>query len=168
MFKILIVDDEPAIREMISAALALFGWQASAASDGVEAMECLARENFHMVLSDINMPRMGGFELLRRVEAEYPKIKRVLMSAYNLDDYMRMVRDHNVGNVIAKTTPLDFKELRDILSSLLHESIFGIERYMLEPHKRKEFLLQEPSQIDTIADAMTRLYAIGIGAEGVR
>jgi anti-sigma regulatory factor (Ser/Thr protein kinase) len=81
------------------------------------------------------------------------------MTSYHLDDYMRMVRDHNIGNVITKSAPLNFKEMREILNSLLTESIFGLTPYMREPFTRQEFLLQEPNQIDEIADAVADHYA---------
>ncbi len=168
MFNILVVDDEIAIRGMIAEALTLFGWQVALAGDGVDALEKLAAAPFDMVLSDINMPRMGGFELLQRLEQEYPKVKRVLMTSYHLDDYMRMARDHNVGNVITKSVPLDFKELRDILSALLHNAIFGIDRYMLEPHSRREFILQSPGQIDEIADVIVSDQTAPLGTQKFR
>ncbi len=158
MFKILIVDDEMGIREMISSAMTMFGWEPQTACNGVEALERLTQESFDMILSDINMPLMGGFELLKSVEAQYPKIKRVLMSGYNLDDYMRMVRDHNIGNLIAKASPINFKELREILFSLLNSEIFGVNRHMIEPYSLAQFKLQNPSQIDSVADAISELY----------
>jgi len=112
-----------------------------------------------IVLSDINMPHMGGFELFQRIGSEYPKVKRVLMTAYNLDDYVRMARDHDIGNVITKTAPLDFKEIREILSALLHNAIFGLDRYMLENRSRREFLLQAPGQIEEIAETVSSEYS---------
>ena len=159
MFKILVVDDEAPIRDMLSDALRIFGYEAETAPDGPSALEKLRNARFDIILSDINMPHMTGFELLRKVEAAHPGIKRVLMTAYNLDDYMRMVRDHNVGNVITKTVPLNFKEIREILNSLLNNSIFGLEQYMLEPHSTQSFKLTEPSQIDEISESLSEHYS---------
>ncbi|MDB5049806.1 MAG: receiver component of a two-component response regulator [Fibrobacteres bacterium] len=159
MFKILVVDDEAPIRDMLSDALRIFGYEADTAPDGPSALEKLRTSRFDMILSDINMPHMTGFELLRKVEAAHPELKRVLMTAYNLDDYMRMVRDHNVGNVITKTVPLNFKEIREILNSLLNNAIFGLEQYMLQPHSVQTFKLTEPSQIDEISESLSEHYS---------
>jgi len=159
MFKILVVDDEAPIRDMLSDALRIFGYEADTAPDGPTALAKLASSRFDMILSDINMPHMTGFELLREVETSHPSIKRVLMTAYNLDDYMRMVRDHNVGNVITKTVPINFKEIREILNSLLNNAIFGLEQYMLEPASTRTFKLVEPSQIDEISEALSEHYS---------
>ncbi len=159
MFKILVVDDEAPIRDMLSDALRIFGYEADTAPDGPSALEKLRTSRFDMILSDINMPHMTGFELLRKVETAYPDVKRVLMTAYNLDDYMRMVRDHNVGNVITKTVPLNFKEIREILNSLLNNAIFGLQQYMLEPHSVQTFKLTEPSQIDEISESLSEHYS---------
>jgi len=158
MFKILVVDDESQIREMLSDALKLFGYQAAAAPDGPSALEMLDKDRFDMILSDINMPRMSGFELLGLVEKLHPRVKRVLMTAYNLDDYMRFARDHNIGNVMTKSVPLDFKEIREVLNALLNDAIFGLDHYMLEPHSTDVFQLVEPAQIDEISDALSRHY----------
>ncbi len=159
MFKILVVDDEAPIRDMLSDALRIFGYEADTAPDGPSALLKLKSSAFDMILSDINMPHMTGFELLRKVEESYPEVKRVLMTAYNLDDYMRMVRDHNVGNVITKTVPLNFKEIREILNSLLNNAIFGLEQYMLEPHSVQTFKLVDPSQIDEISESLSEHYS---------
>ncbi len=159
MFHVLIVDDDATIRGMIAEALAQFGWRVETAGDGVEALERLAVGPCDIVLSDINMPRMGGFELFQRMGSGYPKVKRVLMTAYNLDDYVRMARDYDIGNVITKTAPLDFKEMREILSALLHNAIFGLDRYMLETRSRREFLLRTPGQIDEIAETISTEYS---------
>lgn len=159
MFKILVVDDEAPIRDMLSDALRVFGHEASSEPDGPSALKRLSRERFDMVLSDINMPHMTGFELLKRIEETYPQVKRVLMTAYNLDDYMRMVCDHNIGNVITKSVPLNFKEIKEILGSLLENSIFGLEHYMVRPHTTQEYLLVEPSQIDEISEDISKHYS---------
>lgn len=151
MFKILVVDDESAIRAMLAEALALFDYEVETAANGVQALEKLKEGPFDMVLSDINMPRMGGFELLGRVADLHPRVKRVLMTASNLDEYMRMVLEHNVGNVIAKTVPLNFREMKEVLGGLLEEKVFGIERHMAGPSRILTWDLTEPDQIDLIS-----------------
>jgi CheY-like chemotaxis protein len=144
---------------MLADALRIFGYEAETAPDGPSALQKLGASRFDMILSDINMPHMTGFELLGEVAARHPGVKRVLMTAYNLDDYMRMVRDHNVGNVITKTVPLNFKEIKEILASLLNNAIFGLGHYMLDPHTTRTFKLTEPSQIDAISESLSEHYS---------
>ena len=161
MFRILVVDDEEPIRDMLSDALVLFGYEVVTAVDGVDALEKLEKDKFDLVLSDINMPNMTGFELLGEVEKHYPEIKRVLITAYNLDDYMRMVRDYNIGNVIAKTAPFNFDEIKSLLHGLLNKKIFGLEQHLLSTSTKKHFSLCEPSQIELISDELMGFYSSG-------
>ncbi len=158
MYKVLVVDDENAIREVLQEALEGLGYDVATACDGPEALQALQARPCDMILSDINMPKMTGFELLREVATIYPDMKRVLMTACNLDDYMRMVRDHNIGNVIPKTVPLRLGEITQNLNNLLRNDVFGLERYMRPGFTLQEFFLSEPSQIDSISESVSEFY----------
>ena len=65
MTTILVVDDEPVIRELLVAILGNEGYATVAASDGVAALEALNEGGIDVVLSDTMMPRLGGVELIR-------------------------------------------------------------------------------------------------------
>lgn len=69
-FRVLIVDDSPSMRNMIRRVIALSGLDAETvfeAGDGVEALDLVSREWVDVILTDINMPRMNGEELVRRL-----------------------------------------------------------------------------------------------------
>ncbi len=158
MYKVLVVDDEDSIREVLQDALVAMGCDVATACDGPEALQALEDVPRDMILSDINMPHMTGFELLRKVEVKYPDMKRVLMTACNLDDYMRMVRDHNIGNVIPKTVPLRLDEITQDLNNLLRSDVFGLQRYMRPGYTQQVFSLTEPTQIDSISESISEYY----------
>jgi two-component system chemotaxis response regulator CheY len=70
MTRILAVDDSPSMRDMVRIALTGAGFEVTQATDGEEALQ-LAREHaFDLILSDVNMPRMDGIELIRALRAE--------------------------------------------------------------------------------------------------
>jgi two-component system sensor histidine kinase and response regulator WspE len=64
--RLLIVDDEEMNREFLHELLTEQGYDVKTAVDGVEALELLKSEPFHLVLSDLKMPRMNGIELIRQ------------------------------------------------------------------------------------------------------
>ncbi len=71
MPSVLIVDDDPFIRKLIATTLEdVAGFELAEAGDGVEAMEISEREPPEMVFLDIDMPRMDGLEVCRRLRAE--------------------------------------------------------------------------------------------------
>ena len=73
MKRILVVDDEPALRELYTEVLQGAGYEVSTASDGAEALDRLHAESFDLLLLDIWMPRMNGLEVLGRLrEQESP------------------------------------------------------------------------------------------------
>ncbi|NMF82061.1 MAG: response regulator [Leptolyngbya sp. LCM1.Bin17] len=70
MRKVLVVEDSLPQREMISELLRGIGLQVFVASDGMEALEQLQSQSPDMVVLDIVMPRMNGYELCRRIKAD--------------------------------------------------------------------------------------------------
>ena len=67
--KILAVDDSRSVRKLVEFTLKNGGFQVTTAEDGQEALEIMTRDLFDAVILDINMPRIDGFELLRRMKA---------------------------------------------------------------------------------------------------
>jgi CheY-like chemotaxis protein len=78
--RLLIVDDRPLIRTSISHLLAEIGYSVRSAQDGFSALRELRREIPDVLLSDLNMPGMSGYELLRVVRCRFPSIQVIAMS----------------------------------------------------------------------------------------
>jgi DNA-binding NtrC family response regulator len=78
--KLLIVDDDPSIRALLSEALTEIGFSARSAEDGFSALVEIRKEIPDILLSDLNMPNMSGFELLSVVHRRFPSIPVIAMS----------------------------------------------------------------------------------------
>ena len=79
--KVLVIDDEPGVRELISEALSLAEIIAVQAADGLEALSHLRRENFDLLVLDINMPKLDGLALLEKLRAEGASVPVLMLSA---------------------------------------------------------------------------------------
>jgi CheY-like chemotaxis protein len=77
---LLIVDDEPAIRTSLSLLLAEIGYRVRTAEDGFSALAEMRMELPEILLADLNMPGMSGFELLSVVKLRFPAMLTVAMS----------------------------------------------------------------------------------------
>jgi len=82
--RILIVDDEEPIRQLLGQILERSGYECSLAENAPEARELLKQHNFELILSDINMPGESGLDFVRYTLAEYPNTAAVIVTA--LDD----------------------------------------------------------------------------------
>jgi DNA-binding response OmpR family regulator len=79
---ILVVDDEPMMRDLLEKILLRDGYQVLTAADGAEALKVLATEPVSIILSDLKMPNMDGFDLLRAVKKEYAQLGMVIMTSF--------------------------------------------------------------------------------------
>jgi len=131
---ILIVDDEEIIRGMLEIELE-DRYEVVTCSSPSQALAILTQKQFDLVIADINMPEMKGYELLSKVRALHPKTNTALITAYNTDDYIRMSRQYNICNIISKSTPFNFDEFNSIVNSLITGDILGLEKYMLKSHE---------------------------------
>lgn len=80
--RILVVDDEHVIREVLTDFLAMEGFDVRTAEDGVQALAELSRTHFDLVLSDLKMPNMGGIELLEAIAKNMPDVVTVIMTGF--------------------------------------------------------------------------------------
>jgi len=83
---ILVVDDEESMRNLLNSILAKDGYRVFLAECGEEALDILKRESIDLVMSDLKMPGMDGFELLKRIKTDYPGIGVVMVTAFG-DSY---------------------------------------------------------------------------------
>lgn len=80
--RILIVDDEPVIREILTDFLVMEGYQVATAGDGKKALQLLAEQPVQMVITDLQMPKMGGLSLLEAIREAHPEVVTLLMTGY--------------------------------------------------------------------------------------
>ena len=85
-FRLLVVDDDVAIREIISAMLTEQGYEIVTAEDGQQALDLLPQVRPHLVVTDLRMPRMSGDELVRIVRESFPQLPVIVVSGDFLPD----------------------------------------------------------------------------------
>lgn len=115
--RILVVEDEPELREAIAEGLRLDGYAVDTCGNGREAHELLYVENYDLALLDLNLPGMDGLELLEGIRAEKPALKVLIVSAR--DSVSDKVRGLDLGASDYLTKPFDFEELEARVRSLL-------------------------------------------------
>lgn len=107
--QILIVEDEAGIRELIQLYLEKHGYRTQTARDGIEALHVMESELPHLILIDIEMPRMNGFELCRQVRTKHTLPIIYLSSRKGISDKLKCFE---LGGDDYITKPFDFNELK--------------------------------------------------------
>lgn len=82
-YSILIVDDEEALAELSAEVLGNAGYKTETAADALEAMEKFKQHNFDVMITDVIMPGMNGYELALKAKSQYPDLKVIITSGYN-------------------------------------------------------------------------------------
>ena len=142
--RLLIVDDEPGLRDMLADALGLAGYHVDVAGDGHVAMGKLREEAFDLVISDINMPKVDGFELLEKMRAAGYNLPVILLTARQ--EKHDVVKGFRVGADDYVTKPFGLEELVLRVKARLRN---------LEPGG-KRMLTCGPIELDEDAHTVTR------------
>jgi PAS domain S-box-containing protein len=118
--KVLVVDDDDDAREMLVAALNSYGAEVITAAGALKALDALASEKIDVLVSDINMPEIDGYELIRRVRAMKPeqggRIPAVALTAYaRAEDRLRALKS---GYQTHMPKPVEPAELEVVVATL--------------------------------------------------
>ncbi|MFH1760969.1 MAG: response regulator [bacterium] len=155
--RILLVDDESDILDILSEFLDEEGYDVKTAGDGIAALEILEQEQFNLLLSDINMPRMKGFELIAKAKRLYPELKHALFTAYDVNSYIKLAKEHNIGNIITKSSPFNFVEFGIFISNIISGKIFGIDKFFNPEIKISEFTVTNSSDMEEVIEKLFNL-----------
>jgi two-component system, chemotaxis family, chemotaxis protein CheY len=116
---ILTVDDSPSMRLMMHLTLTGEGYEVKQASDGVEALEFARNNNADLVLTDINMPRMDGLELIRELR-QLPAYKTVPMLVITTESAQeRKVQGKEAGATGWLVKPFNNQQLLSTIARVL-------------------------------------------------
>jgi len=111
--KILVVDDEKAICEILEEFLSLFGHSVTSANSGADAIEVVRRASPDVVFLDIRMPGMSGLDVLKEIKALDSSIRVIMISAFGDEETESMARELGADGYIQK--PVDLPGLLVLL-----------------------------------------------------
>ena len=109
---VLVVEDDEALRESFQQLLSYLFAEVDAAVDGQDALDQLAEKNYDIVLTDLRMPRMSGFQLLQEIRQQSPQQPIVVISAHE-DEVLR--RELVVYKVHYLSKPVILEELLKVV-----------------------------------------------------
>ena len=121
--RILVVDDDMGIQRTMTEILQADGCIVATAGDGVEALQRIADSPFDLVLTDVVMPNMDGYELYQAIRRDHPKLPVLMMTAfhYDRDHVIKRSRIEGLEGVIFKK-PVDPKRLREVIVDTVGKS----------------------------------------------
>jgi two-component system response regulator AtoC len=171
MERVLVVDDEEGIRSFISEVLEGEGLRVTQAADGEAAARLLARESFHLLLTDLKMPRMDGMTLLRKVRAEQPEMEVIVLTAHGTVE--TAVEAMKLGAFDYLGKPLSGPdELRLLVSRALERRRLREEQQRLAPSHDEPpgVVAQDPAMLAMLAQlkkvAVTDATVLLLGESG--
>ncbi|HED08228.1 MAG TPA: response regulator [Ignavibacteria bacterium] len=117
---ILVADDSPSIRKFVSFALKLKGYEIISASDGMEALEKLPNAKINLVITDLNMPNLDGFELIKAIRnnVELKEIPIIILSSLSGSEEIKKGMEFGANSYLAK--PFDPQRIAYEVSKYLN------------------------------------------------
>jgi two-component system response regulator AtoC len=114
---ILLVDDEPKMRDVLAVALTDLGYRVLQAASGREALDIVNRDEVDLVLTDLRMPGLTGRELLQEIKRARPTLPVILMTAYStVKDAVQVIKE-GAFDYVAK--PFEMDELTATIENAL-------------------------------------------------
>lgn len=115
---ILVVDDDPDILDLLEDILTLEGFQTVKAGNGEEALELFAKTDIGLVVTDLKMPKIDGFQLVESLRVKDPHLPIIVVSGY--EDAIDRFRDTNL-NILSIEKPIDSKWLLSCVKTLFSQ-----------------------------------------------
>ncbi|HOY02949.1 response regulator [Zoogloea sp.] len=121
MKRLLVVDDEPHVARVLRVSLAKDGWSVETARDGAEALRAIANNPPDVMITDIQMPGMGGEELCRELHASLPHrpFPILVMTSMTARDQRDWARD--LGSIEFLEKPVSPRRIAALLAQLLSQ-----------------------------------------------
>ena len=125
MFQILVVEDDASLRKLMSAALKQHGYVTFLANDGLEALDVLEKTNIDLIISDIMMPNMDGYELTRQLRKADFNLPILMVTAK--ETFEDKQEGFSAGTDDYMVKPIDINEMILRVGALLRRSKMASE-----------------------------------------
>jgi DNA-binding NtrC family response regulator len=116
---ILVVDDEDSLRTVLGSELVSEGYEVGTAADGDDAITELQKRAYDLVLLDIKMPRMNGFEVLRYVKEKHPQTRVIMLTGFA--DLKNAIESKKLGAEDFVSKPYDLVDLLTTIERVMTE-----------------------------------------------
>jgi two-component system response regulator (stage 0 sporulation protein F) len=117
---ILIIDDEPVIRELLFDVLSRKGYQVDTAEDGLKGLKKAESRKYDIVFTDIRMPGMNGVEVYKRLKVISPESRVIVMTGYGLEQMIQEAL--NLGAFADVRKPFDLKLIYSLVDQALEST----------------------------------------------
>ena len=155
MEKILVVDDEQSLRDVLSIMLKRAGYAVTSVADGEEAIEQLQKEIFDLVITDLRMPKVDGMEVLRAVKSASPETVVLIITAFATAD--SAVEAMKQGAYDYLTKPFQVDEVQLIIRNALEKRRLSTENMLL---KREMASQSSFAQLVGQSEAMQKVFDV--------
>jgi CheY-like chemotaxis protein/anti-sigma regulatory factor (Ser/Thr protein kinase) len=118
--RVLVIDDEPEVRDTLADILQAEGHQVVATSSGAEGLARFGEDGFDLVMTDLAMPAMSGWQVAEAVQARVPGLPVVLVTGWGVEVPADQLRKSGVARVLTKPFRLD--SVRELLAALLRDA----------------------------------------------
>ncbi|MGA2432829.1 MAG: response regulator transcription factor [Acidimicrobiales bacterium] len=152
MTTVLVVDDEPGVRDLLCDALRIAGYETETAANGVEAFEMLHRHRADLCIVDINMPSMNGFEFLSKLREHDTETPVLMLSARDSNDDVAQGLRYGADDYVRK--PFSLEELLLRVKAILRRAMPGDDdvhyecgRLTMNVDRHEVFLDEEPIEL---------------------
>lgn len=116
---ILVADDSASIRKFVTLSLKMQGYNVISATDGMDAMEKLPHEDVSLVITDLNMPNMDGYNLIRSIRSSgnYNELPIIILSSLSSEDDIKEGMESGANSYLVK--PFNAKRVQYEVSKYL-------------------------------------------------
>ena len=173
--RLLLVDDDPLIVHSLSEFLRLEGYIVDSAPNGAQAVQMLAVTRYNLVLTDVNMPRTNGLELLRTLRNNYPDVVVLVITGYGtIENAVEAVK---MGAFEYLTKPIIDDEIRVTIQKALKQQTLLSENHLLKQQLGMRYgldnivghdykMLKIFDLVEAVADSRTTVLMTGESGTG--
>jgi DNA-binding NtrC family response regulator len=115
--RVLVVDDQQSMREMLSDLLAMMGLDARTVGSGEEALRELGNLEVDLVITDLNMPQMDGMQLMKRIKSAHPHLPVIVITGYGTFNTEKQVLSNGADGYIPK--PCTINRVQETVNAAL-------------------------------------------------
>jgi two-component system response regulator PilR (NtrC family) len=175
MAKLLVVDDDLSMREMLEVLLTSEGYDVECADDGIEAIRKLKKKDYDLILCDIRMGSVGGLEVLRQAKSRRPQTIVIMISAFVTTETAVEAMNEGAYDYIPK--PFDVNEVKQTIRNALERKTLEREKEILDAELKETChfgrivgnsptMMKIYNTIKQVADTRTNLLITGESGTG--